>query len=31
VAFAVTWDPAWTKERLSEAARQQFRRWGVAV
>jgi metal-sulfur cluster biosynthetic enzyme len=31
VAFAVTWDPVWTKERLSEAARLQFRRWGVAV
>lgn len=31
VAFAITWDPVWTKERLSEAARVQFRRWGVAV
>jgi metal-sulfur cluster biosynthetic enzyme len=31
VAFAVTWDPVWTKERLSDAARAQFRRWGVAV
>jgi metal-sulfur cluster biosynthetic enzyme len=31
VAFEITWDPVWTKERLSEAARVQFRRWGVAV
>lgn len=31
VAFTTTWDPVWTKDRLSEAARQQFRRWGVAV
>ncbi|HEV2356938.1 MAG TPA: metal-sulfur cluster assembly factor [bacterium] len=31
VVFATTWDPVWTKERLSDAARAQFRRWGVAV
>lgn len=31
VTFTTTWDPVWTKDRLSEAARQQFRRWGVAV
>lgn len=31
VAFTTTWDPVWTKERLSEAARAQFRQWGVAV
>ena len=31
VAFATTWDPIWTKDRLTEAARAQFRRWGVAV
>jgi len=31
VAFATTWDPLWTKDRLTEAARAQFRRWGVVV
>ncbi len=31
VTFVTTWDPVWTKERLSDAARLQFRRWGVAV
>jgi metal-sulfur cluster biosynthetic enzyme len=31
VAFATTWDPMWTKERLTEAARAQFRHWGVAI
>jgi metal-sulfur cluster biosynthetic enzyme len=31
VAFATTWDPMWTKDRLTEAARAQFRRWGVVV
>jgi len=31
VVFAITWDPVWTKDRLSEAARLQFRRWGVSV
>ncbi len=31
VRIVLSWDPPWTKERLSEAARDQFRRWGVAV
>ncbi len=31
VRITVSWDPPWTKDRLSEAARQQFRAWGVAV
>lgn len=31
VRIALTWDPPWTKDRLSEAARRQFRLWGVAV
>jgi metal-sulfur cluster biosynthetic enzyme len=31
VAFTTTWDPVWTKDRLSESARAQFRQWGVAV
>lgn len=31
VVFAITWDPVWTKARLSDAARLQFRRWGVSV
>lgn len=31
VRIALSWDPPWTRERLSAAARDQFRRWGVAV
>jgi phenylacetate-CoA oxygenase PaaJ subunit len=31
VRVTLTWDPPWTKDRLSEAARRQFRNWGVAV
>lgn len=31
VRTVVSWDPPWTKDRLTEAARRQFRRWGVAV
>lgn len=31
VRITVSWDPPWTKDRLSEAARRQFRAWGVAV
>lgn len=31
VRVTVSWDPPWTKDRLSEAARRQLRRWGVAV
>jgi metal-sulfur cluster biosynthetic enzyme len=31
VAFTTTWDPVWTKERLSDAARARFRQWGVVV
>jgi metal-sulfur cluster biosynthetic enzyme len=31
VTCTTTWDPVWTKARLSEAARRQFRRWGVGV
>jgi metal-sulfur cluster biosynthetic enzyme len=29
--ITLTWDPPWTKDRLSDAARRQFRLWGVAV
>ncbi len=31
VRVTVSWDPPWTKDRLSEAARHQLRRWGVVV
>ncbi len=31
VGITLSWDPPWTKDRLSEAARRQFRQWGVAV
>ncbi len=31
VAVNVVWDPPWTRERLSEAAREQLRRFGVAA
>jgi metal-sulfur cluster biosynthetic enzyme len=31
VAFTTTWDPVWTKERLSDAARARFQQWGVVV
>ncbi len=31
VRIALTWDPPWTSDRLSEVARERFRRWGVAV
>ena len=31
VCVALSWDPPWTKDRLSEAARRQFQHWGVAV
>ncbi len=31
VRVTLSWDPPWTKDRLSEAARRQFRHWGVAV
>ena len=31
VRVTLSWDPPWTKDRLSETARRQFRHWGVAV
>ncbi len=31
VRITLSWDPPWSKDRLSAAARDQFRRWGVAV
>jgi metal-sulfur cluster biosynthetic enzyme len=31
VTVTLTWDPPWTRDRLSEAARRQFQHWGVAV
>ncbi len=31
VKIALSWDPPWSKDRLSEAAREQFRRWGVVA
>lgn len=31
VRVTLSWDPPWTKDRLTEAARRQFRHWGVAV
>jgi len=31
VAIAVSWDPPWTKDRLSERGRQALRRCGVSV
>ncbi len=31
VKITLSWDPPWTKDRLTQAARDQFRRWGVAV
>jgi len=31
VKLTLSWDPPWTKDRLSEAARRQFRQWGVVV
>ncbi len=31
VAIAVSWDPPWTKDRLSERGRQALRRCGVCV
>ncbi len=31
VRVTLSWDPPWTKDRMSEAARRQFRHWGVAV
>lgn len=31
VRTVVSWDPPWTRDRLTDAARIQFRRWGVVV
>ncbi len=31
VEIEIVWDPPWNKSRLSERAREQMRRWGVAV
>ena len=31
VTFTLSWDPPWTKDRLSEKAREQFKQWGVTV
>lgn len=31
VVVQVVWDPPWTRERLSERAREQLRRFGVAA
>lgn len=31
VVVQVVWDPPWTRERMSEAAREQLRRFGVAA
>ncbi len=31
VTFRLSWDPPWTKDRLSEKAREQFKQWGVTV
>ncbi len=31
VKIDIVWDPPWTRERLSEAAIEAFRTWGVTV
>ncbi len=31
VEIEIVWDPPWNRSRLSERAREQMRRWGVAV
>lgn len=31
VRIVVTWDPPWSKDRLTARGREAFRRWGVAV
>ncbi len=31
VRIVVSWDPPWTKERLTERGRETFRHWGVSV
>lgn len=31
VRITISWDPPWTRDRMSERAREQFRRWGVTV
>ena len=31
VRIVVTWDPPWTKDRLTGKAREAFRQWGVSV
>jgi len=31
VRINVVWDPPWAKERMSEAARQRFREWGISL
>ncbi len=31
VRIVVSWDPPWTKDRLTERAREAFHQWGVSV
>lgn len=31
VKVTISWDPPWTKDRLSETARKQLQHWGVTV
>jgi metal-sulfur cluster biosynthetic enzyme len=31
VKIVVSWDPPWTKERLTEKARRAFQHWGVTA
>ncbi len=31
VEINLVWDPPWTRDRLSEKAIEQFRKWGISV